>query len=107
VHSHATLDTEEGRFARAPLYYGFPQRGQIREGFYADIAVFDLDRLRDPATYERPHQLAEGTVHVLVNGQLALRDGEATGVLAGRPLPRERGHAVPAAVGAEGAGVPR
>lgn len=96
-----------GMTSLAASFYGFPQRGEIREGFYADIAVFDLDRLGDPATYERPHQLAEGTVHVLVNGQLALRDGEATGVLAGRPLPRERGHAVPAATRAEGAGVPR
>lgn len=75
-------------------FYGFPQRGQILEGFYADIAVFDPSRVRDIATYDRPHQYSEGTLHVLVNGKIAFRNGNPTGVLAGRPLPRERGHAV-------------
>jgi N-acyl-D-amino-acid deacylase len=84
-----------GMTSLAASFYGFQQRGQIREGFYADIAVFDLDGLRDRATYEQPHQYAEGTVHVVVNGQVAFRDGSPTGVLAGRPLPRERGHAAP------------
>lgn len=73
-------------------FYGFAQRGLIAEGYIADLAVFDLARIRDRATYERPHQYSEGTVHVIVNGRLALRDGRPTGVLAGRPLPRERGH---------------
>jgi N-acyl-D-amino-acid deacylase len=70
-------------------FYGFNQRGLIAEGYFADVAVFDLPGVRDLATYERPHQYSQGTVHVIVNGRLAFRDGKPTGVLAGRPLPRE------------------
>ncbi len=67
-------------------FFGVPGRGQIRTGFLADIAVFDQDRIRDRATYEDPHQRSEGTVHVLVNGRFALRDGEITATLPGRPI---------------------
>jgi len=63
-------------------------RGQLREGWYADIAVFDEVRIRDMATFDDPHQYSEGTVHVLVNGRFAVRDGQPTGVLAGRPIRR-------------------
>ena len=63
-------------------------RGYLRVGAVADIAVFDRDRIRDRATYDQPRQPSEGTVHVLVNGRFAIRDGEATGALAGRPLRR-------------------
>ena len=57
-------------------------------------------RIRDRATYEDPRQPAEGTVHVLVNGRFAIRDGAATGTLAGRPLrrPARAGDAVPRSV---------
>ena len=63
-------------------------RGYLRAGAIADIAVFDGDRIRDRATYDQPRQLSEGTVHVLVNGRFAIRDGDATGALAGRPIRR-------------------
>ena len=56
----------------------------------ADIAVFDLERLTDKATYEDPHQLAEGMVHVLVNGEFAIRDGQFTGGLHGTVLQKKR-----------------
>jgi N-acyl-D-amino-acid deacylase len=65
-------------------------RGLIRAGSIADIAVFDLERVRDLATFTEPHQYAEGMVHVLVNGALALRDGEFTDVRSGRVLRMER-----------------
>jgi len=68
-------------------------RGYLRAGTFADIAVFDDDRIRDRATYEDPRQYSEGTVHVLVNGQFALRDGVAMGTLAGRPIRRPSGPA--------------
>jgi N-acyl-D-amino-acid deacylase len=70
-------------------FYGMSHRGLIREGFYADLVVLDLDRIRDLATYEEPHKYSEGTVHVIVNGKLAFKNGRPTGALAGRPLPRE------------------
>ncbi|HEX9699432.1 MAG TPA: D-aminoacylase, partial [Acidobacteriota bacterium] len=63
-------------------------RGTLRTGAFADVVVFDLERVRDLATYEDPHQYAEGVVHLLVNGQLAVRDGQPTGVRAGRALRR-------------------
>ena len=63
-------------------------RGILQKGAFADIAVFDLERLTDRATYADPHQYAEGVMHVLVNGELALRDGAPTGALAGRVLRR-------------------
>lgn len=77
-----------GMTSLAATFLGFDTRGLIKEGFYADIAVFDLENLRDRATYEDPHQHSEGTLHVLVNGTVAFRDGEPTGALAGRPLRR-------------------
>jgi N-acyl-D-amino-acid deacylase len=67
------------------------ERGYLREGYVADITVLDPDGIRDLATYEEPHQYAEGAVHVLVNGTFAIRGGEATGALAGRPLVRGGG----------------
>jgi N-acyl-D-amino-acid deacylase len=77
-----------GMTSLAASFYGMSQRGSIAEGFYADIAVFDEERIRDRATYEKPHRYSEGTVHVLVNGELAFENGTPTGVLSGRPLPR-------------------
>ncbi len=72
-------------------FYGMPDRGLIQEGFYADLVVLDLERIRDLATYEEPHKYSEGTVHVIVNGKLAFKNGRPTGALAGRPLPRDTG----------------
>ena len=72
------------------LVYRIPDRGLIQEGMAADVVVFDLERVRDPATFTAPHQLAEGMVHVFVNGEAAMRDGEFTGALAGKVLRKER-----------------
>ncbi len=69
-------------------FLSWTERGYLREGYIADIAVLDLATLDDMATYENPHQYSRGTVHVLVNGVFAIRDGEATMALAGRPLVR-------------------
>ena len=69
--------------------YRIPDRGILREGMAADVAVFDLETLRDRGTFTEPHQLAEGMVHVFVNGRAAVRDREFTGVLAGRVLRKE------------------
>ncbi len=69
--------------------FGFEERGQLREGAVADVVVFDLDGVRDLATYTDPHQLSEGMVHVFVNGMAAMRDRAFTGERAGRVLRRE------------------
>ena len=63
---------------------GLRDRGSLREGMFADVVVFDPATIRDNATYEKPHQLATGVSHVLVNGRLALRDGLPTGASTGR-----------------------
>lgn len=59
--------------------FNIPGRGRIREGYYADIAVIDLNRILDRATYLSPHQYSAGVVHVLVNGTPTIRNGEFTG----------------------------
>ena len=69
-------------------FLGIGDRGLIKPGFSADIAAFDVAKIRDHATYQQPHQYSTGTVHVLVNGRFALRDGNPTTVLGGRPILR-------------------
>jgi len=59
-------------------------RGRLAKGFFADIAVFNPDEIIDHATFEDPHQLATGMVHVFVNGKAVLLHGAHTGVKAGR-----------------------
>ncbi len=71
--------------------FSINDRGVLRPGAVADIVVFDLDALRDLATYEKPHQLSEGMVYVLVNGDLAIDGGHFTGVASGRVLSRQEG----------------
>lgn len=65
-----------------------PDRGYVRAGMKADLAVLERARIMDRATYDDPHQYSEGTVHVLVNGRFAIRDGRITGVMAGEALKR-------------------
>lgn len=69
-------------------FYAIPDRGLVKPGFYADIAIFDLSRMKANATYDNPRQYSSGTVHVLVNGKSAVKDGEVTGALAGQPVRR-------------------
>ncbi len=59
-------------------------RGMLKAGHFADIAVFDAAKIQDHATFEKPHQLATGMVHVFVNGAQVLRDGNHTGAKPGR-----------------------
>lgn len=60
------------------------KRGLLREGYFADVVVFDPAAIQDHSTYENPHQLATGVSNVLVNGQLAMLNGKATGAHSGR-----------------------
>jgi N-acyl-D-amino-acid deacylase len=72
------------------------RRGMLREGYFADVVVFDPAKIQDHATFEKPHQYATGVVHVFVNGTQVLRDGEHTGATPGRVV---RGPGYQAAVG--------
>jgi N-acyl-D-aspartate/D-glutamate deacylase len=70
--------------------FGLKDRGVIREGAAADLAVFDPARVRDTATYQDPHHLAEGMSFVIVNGVVALNEGRFSEALPGKPLRPER-----------------
>ncbi|HUF50431.1 MAG TPA: gamma-glutamyltransferase [Longimicrobiales bacterium] len=82
-----------GMTGLAATFFNVTDRGLLREGWYADIAVFAEESIRDRATYEDPHNYSQGTVHVLVNGEFAVRDGQDTGALTGRPIRRHPGGA--------------
>lgn len=68
------------------ITFGIARRGQVREGFHADLVAFDPARIEDRATYEAPYTKPAGIAHVLVNGGLAVRDGEITGARHGSAL---------------------
>jgi N-acyl-D-amino-acid deacylase len=65
---------------------GLTDRGVLREGLKADIAVFDPETVRDRATYEQPHQYAEGVSLVVINGQIVFENGSMTAARPGRIL---------------------
>jgi N-acyl-D-aspartate/D-glutamate deacylase len=61
-------------------------RGVLTEGCFADLVIFDYERIEDTATYEAPHQYPKGIPYVLVNGQLVVDNGEHTGARPGRVI---------------------
>ncbi len=63
-----------------------PGRGSIRQGYFADIIVFDPAKLTDHATYEQYNKLSTGMQYVIINGQSVIDEGRLTGKLAGRAL---------------------
>ena len=65
-------------------------RGLLREGYWADIVVFDPETIRDNATFDDPCQYPTGISHVLVNGKMTVKDGEYTGETAGRVIRRTK-----------------
>ena len=65
---------------------GIERRGSLTPGFFADIVVFNPDGIADHATYDDPHRFSSGVIHVLVNGQLVIKDGEHTGATPGRVM---------------------
>ena len=67
------------------------ERGMLAPNNFADIAIFDPAKIQDHATFEKPHQLATGMVHVFVNGAHVLRNGEHTGAKPGTVV-RGPGH---------------
>jgi len=65
---------------------GLRDRGLLRPGMYADITVFDPEKVIDRATFDAPHQFSEGISQVFVNGALVVDQGKITGRLPGRVL---------------------
>lgn len=65
---------------------GIAHRGELRPGLFADVVVFDAATVIDRATFDAPRQYPTGIDAVVVNGVVALADGQPTGVRAGRPL---------------------
>jgi N-acyl-D-aspartate/D-glutamate deacylase len=65
---------------------GLKDRGLLREGMFADVAIFNPQTVIDRATFEAPNQYPEGVSYVIVNGQLSVDQGKRTAALAGKPL---------------------
>ena len=63
--------------------FSFHDRGIVRPGFVADLVLFDPDKVQDKATFADPHQFSEGFDFVIVNGRVAVADGEPTDARAG------------------------
>lgn len=68
--------------------FGFAQRGEIREGWAADLVIFDPAKVGDVATFDAPHAYPTGMTHVLVNGQVVVRAGATTDARGGQVLRR-------------------
>ncbi len=77
--------------------FGFRDRGMVREGFAADLVIFDEKTVGDRATFEKPHQYPAGIAYVLVNGALVLANDQMTGERPGMAL-RGPGHVVTVAL---------
>jgi N-acyl-D-amino-acid deacylase len=75
--------------------FGLAHRGLVREGYFADLVVFDPHRIRDRATFDEPHQLSDGVVHLYVNGIPVIVEGKPH-----EPLP----HPLPGRVLVKGPG---
>jgi len=65
---------------------GLRHRGRIAPGYFADLAIFNPDSVRERTTFEDPHRYATGIDHVLVNGSFAVRDSKPTGAAPGRVI---------------------
>ena len=74
---------------RTARIFGIAGRGELRPGAFADVIAFDPAGFAPRADYAQPTLLSRGMKTVIVNGQVAIEDGAATGVAAGRALPRQ------------------
>jgi N-acyl-D-aspartate/D-glutamate deacylase len=82
-----TLETAVAKLTSVPAArLGLHDRGVLREGAFADLVVFDPERIADRATYDEPARHPSGIDHVVVNGLVAVRDGAPTAERAGRLL---------------------
>ena len=83
-----TLETMVQRMTEAPARrFRLRDRGRLARGHFADVVVFDADRVLDLSTYDDPCRFPAGIPYVIVNGQVAVNDERCTGVLAGQAVP--------------------
>jgi N-acyl-D-amino-acid deacylase len=66
--------------------FGFRDRGLVREGFAADLLLFDPEKVEDKSTFQKPHQYSEGFDFVLVNGVPIVEDGKILDVHSGKVI---------------------
>jgi dihydroorotase/N-acyl-D-amino-acid deacylase len=89
VRDRKVISLEEGvrKMTSLPAWrVGLADRGILRPGMKADVTIFDAARVRDTATFDKPHQYAEGFAFVLVNGQVIFENGAMTTARPGRIL---------------------
>ena len=67
-------------------HFKFGKRGAIREGYAADLVLFDPATVGETATFEKPHSYAAGIARVIVNGVTVVNDGQHTGARPGQIL---------------------
>ena len=70
---------------------GLKDRGFLKEGYWADVVLFDAERVADRSTYEEPERYPAGIPYVFVNGKLVVERGKTTGNLPGRALRKQPG----------------
>lgn len=86
-----TLEEAVRKMTSLPAqFFGFADRGVIREGAFADLVIFDLAKIADTATYAKPHSYPVGIAAVLVNGVVTVRNGKHTEARAGQVITRAR-----------------
>ena len=67
--------------------FGLKDRGLLREGYVADIIIFDENSVQDLSTFAQPHAYSRGFIYVIVNGQLVVENEHHLGTRSGMPLP--------------------
>jgi N-acyl-D-amino-acid deacylase len=70
--------------------FQLPQRGLLREGYFADIVIFNAASIADNATFTDPHHYSTGVAHLIVNGRATISDGAPTGARPGVPIRRQQ-----------------
>ena len=91
VNEKKLLSIEEAIYKMTGLpaqKMGLKDRGILKEGFFADITIFDQNAIAEKATFTDPHNYSKGIKYVLVNGKLTLKDGEHVGAMNGKILKR-------------------
>lgn len=94
VRQEKVLTLEEAIYkmtGKAAQAIGIKERGIIKEGYYADLVLFDFETVKDKGTFQNPKQTPEGIVYVIVNGKLAIKKGIPTQIRGGHVLRKGKG----------------